>query len=72
MSSGFAVEVDRRVVGMAVRVPGGFRFFSSDSRFFPFEGKIFRKGRSIGRRLAEFARARRPKSDEGARPRPFR
>lgn len=61
MSNAFVVEVDRRVVGMAVRVAGGFRFFSSDSNFFPFEGKIFRKGRSIGRRLAELARSRRLK-----------
>jgi hypothetical protein len=61
MSNAFVVEVDRRVVGMAVRVAGGFRFFSSDSNFFPFEGKIFRRGRSIGRRLAELARSRRLK-----------
>ena len=61
MSNAFVVEVDRRVVGMAVRVAGGFRFFSSDSKFFPFEGKIFRKGRSIGRRLADLARSRRLK-----------
>ncbi len=72
MSSAFAVEVDRRVVGMAIRVPGGFRFFSSDSRFFPFEGKIFRKGRSIGRRLAELARSRRPKRENERPPQPFR
>ena len=63
MSNAFVVEVDRRVVGMAVRVAGGFRFFSSDTKFFPFEGKIFRKGRSIGRRLAELARSRHPKLD---------
>ena len=56
MSTAFAVEVDRRVVGIAVRVPGGFKFFSSDPDFAAFEAKIFRKARSIGRRLARFAR----------------
>lgn len=68
MSSAFVVEVDRRVVGMAVRVPGGFRFFSSDPKFFPFEGKIFRKGRFISRRLVELARSRRLKQGEESRP----
>jgi hypothetical protein len=68
MSNAFVVEVDRRVVGMAVRVAGGFRFFSSDSKFFPFEGKIFRKGRSIGRRLADLARSHRLKQCEESRP----
>ena len=70
MSNAFVVEVDRRVVGMAVRVAGGFRFFSSDSSFFPFEGKIFRKGRSIGRRLAELARSRRLKQGGESRSQP--
>jgi hypothetical protein len=60
MSNGFAVEVDRRVVGVAVRVPGGFKFFSSDPAFFPFEAKIFRKAGSIGRRLAKLVRPGRP------------
>jgi hypothetical protein len=68
MSNAFVVEVDRRVVGMAVRVAGGFRFFSSDPEFFPFERKIFRKGRLIGRRLAELARSRRLKQGEESRP----
>jgi hypothetical protein len=72
MSSAFAVEVDRRVVGMAVRVAGGFRFFSSDPRFFPFEGRVFRKGRSIGRRLAEFIGSRRPEVGDQARSRSTR
>ena len=66
MSSAFAVEVDRRVVGVAVRVPGGFKFFSSDPRFAAFEAKIFRKARSIGRRLARLARPlRRPRGVRG-------
>jgi len=60
MSNGFAVEVDRKVVGVAVRVPGGFKFFSSDPAFFPLEAKIFKKAGSIGRRLAQLVRPRPP------------
>ena len=59
MSTCFAVEVDRKVVGVAVRAPGGFKFFSSDPDFSPFEAKIFKSARSVGLRLAEFARSRR-------------
>ena len=29
----FAVEFDRRTVGIAVRIPGGFMFYASDDRF---------------------------------------
>ncbi len=58
MSNGFAVEVDRKVVGIAVRVPGGFKFFSSSPEFSPLESRVFKRVRSISRRLAEFARAR--------------
>ena len=66
MSTGFAVEVDRKVVGVAVRVPGGFKFFSSDPDFFPFEARLFKTGRSIGRRLAELVRSRREKRSGGS------
>ena len=67
MSTGFAVEVDRRVVGVAVRVPGGFKFFSSHPDFSPFEARHFRTGRAIGRRLAELARKRRQRGSDGSR-----
>jgi hypothetical protein len=59
MSNGIAVEVDRRVVGVAVRVPGGFKFFSSDPAFSPLEAKVFRRVESICRRLAQLGRSRR-------------
>lgn len=52
----FAVEFDRRVVGIAVRVPGGFMFFASDNRFDEIEGQLFPRARSIERRLARIAR----------------
>jgi hypothetical protein len=68
MSDRFAVEADRRVVGVAVRVPGGFRFFASDPRFASLEGKTYRRARSVIQRAAQFARRRLPRDPRGARP----
>lgn len=47
----FAVEFDRRVVGIAVRVPGGFMFFASDDDFEKLDGELFPRARAIARRL---------------------
>lgn len=52
----FAVEFDHRTVGIAVRVPGGFMFFSSDDKFEQLDGKLFRRARAIAHRLARIAR----------------
>jgi len=57
----FVVEADRKVVGIALRVPGGFRFFCSDPDFRSLESRIFRRARKLVSRVAEFARARRRK-----------
>ena len=37
----FAVELDRRTVGVAMRVPGGFMFYASDNRFEGMNGAFF-------------------------------
>lgn len=63
----FVVEADRKVVGIALRVPGGFRFFCSDPDFRSLESKIFRRARELVSRVAEFARARRPKRAPASR-----
>lgn len=52
----FSVEFDRRTVGIAVRVPGGFMFFSSDERFGEMDGRLFRRARAIERELRRVAR----------------
>ncbi len=52
----FAVEFDRRTVGIAVRVPGGFMFYASDPRFEPIDGRLFRRARAIERQLKKIAR----------------
>jgi len=52
----FAVEFDRRTVGVAVRVPGGFMFYASDQRFDAMDGRLFRRARAIERELKRTAR----------------
>ncbi|RYE04488.1 MAG: hypothetical protein EOP61_00300 [Sphingomonadales bacterium] len=55
----FVVEADKRVVGIAIRVPGGYRFFCSDPDFRSLDRQTFRRARTLASRVAEFARARR-------------
>ncbi len=52
----FAVEFDRRTVGIAVRVPGGLMFYSSDEDFGEMDGSIFPRARAIERRLQKIAK----------------
>ena len=58
MSDRFVVEADRKVVGVAVRVPGGFRFYASDPDFTALEAKTFRRVRAMFRRVGQLARSR--------------
>lgn len=53
----FLVEFDRRTVGIAVRVPGGFMFFSSSDDFDQLDGRLFPRARAIERQLKKLARA---------------
>lgn len=48
----FLIEANRRVVGLAVRVRGGFRFIASDARFRALEGQTFRRVKMIDRLAA--------------------
>jgi hypothetical protein len=62
----FAVVFERRTVGIAVRVPGGFMFYSSDDRFQDMDGRMFRRARAIERELKKvdqkkWKRNRRPR-----------
>ena len=59
MTDQFIVEAERRAVGIAVRTPGGFRFFASDPRFKSLEIKTYRKARSLVRRAEDIAAAAR-------------
>ena len=55
----FVVEADKKVVGIAMRVPGGFRFFSSDPDFRSLDRKLFRRAKGLVSRVVAFAHARR-------------
>jgi len=59
LSQRFAVEFDRRTVGIAVRVPGGFMFYSSSDDFEALDGRLFRRARAIERELRRVARRNR-------------
>ena len=52
----FSVEFDRRTVGIAVRLPGGFIFYASDQRFDAMDGRMFRRARAIERQLKRVAK----------------
>lgn len=52
----FAVEFDRRTVGIAVRFPGGFMFYASDDDFREIDGRLFDRARAIERQLWKIAK----------------
>jgi len=60
----FAVEFDRRTVGIAVRVPGGFMFYSSSDAFHEMDGRLFRRVRALERELRKVAKRRERSSAE--------
>jgi hypothetical protein len=59
MDEDLIIENDGRVVGVAVRVRGGFMFFSSDPDLNELEATVFRRAETIMRRVAEIAQAKR-------------
>jgi len=63
----FTVEFDRRTVGIAVRVPGGFMFYASDDRFRELDGQAFPRARKIERALHKAARKQRRRGPAFAR-----
>lgn len=62
MSDRFLVEFERRAVGVAVRVAGGFRFFASDPNFGALEGRIFPRVRSLMGQISRAGRSRQRRS----------
>jgi hypothetical protein len=55
----FAVELDRRTVGIAVRLDGGFVFYAADKAFEELDGQTFPRARAIERRLRKIAKRRK-------------
>jgi len=65
----FVVEANKKVVGIAVRVKGGFKFFASDAEFQEAEARVFPRAKAMARRIADIARRRRTRdSDDAAVP----
>lgn len=62
MSSRFVVELDRRVVGLALRCRGGFRFFASEDKFRELDGASFPRFRALMHAVRTKAAAIRPRS----------
>jgi hypothetical protein len=58
----FVVQLDRRTVGIAVRVPGGLIFYASDDEFDEMDGRIFKRARAIERHLVTVAAKQRQAS----------
>jgi hypothetical protein len=54
----FAVELERRTVGIAVRLAGGFVFYASDRDFEELDGQTFARARAIERQLKKIAKRR--------------
>ena len=48
----FAVEARHKIIGVAVRCPGGFRVFSSDRAYRKLEVGIFPNARAVARSAA--------------------
>ena len=48
----FAVEARHKIVGVAIRCPGGFRVFSSDRSYRKLEQGIFPNARAVARSVA--------------------
>ena len=55
----FVVEADKRVVGIAISVPGGFQFVCSDPSFRSMDKKVFKRARTLASSVAQLARAKR-------------
>ena len=56
MQDHFAVAADKKIVGVAVRVRGGYRFFCSDPQFQSIDSKIFPRARALACHVTELAK----------------
>lgn len=63
----FVVEACRRVVGVAVRAPGGYRFYSSEPAYFGLEGRVFPRAKLLNQSITMTARAQRRQAESKSR-----
>jgi hypothetical protein len=64
----FVVEAHRAAVGVAIRVPGGFRFFHSDPRYFALEGRIFPRVKALVSAIGKLAPQQNRREDRASSP----
>ena len=55
----FAVEWDRRTVGIAVKLEGGFVFYASDNDFAEMDGRTYARARALERHLNRIGKRRK-------------
>jgi len=55
MSDTYIIEVGSGPAGIVVKDKAGFRFFASDHRFNPLEGRLFRSAREAERVARELS-----------------
>jgi len=60
MSQAYAIDVHHQTAGVAVGVPGDFKFFSSGPAFDALEGRIFASLRHVNAAASELAVVHRP------------
>ena len=65
VSDRFVVEAGRQVVGIAVRAPGGYKFFSSDADYDHLEGRTFARARALANAIAKLNRRLHRFADAG-------
>jgi hypothetical protein len=54
----FVVEADRKVVGIAVKDRGGFRFFASDKEYQDLDRILFPRAKMLANKVAQLGRKR--------------
>jgi len=54
----FVVEADRKVVGIAVKDRGGFRFFASDKDYQDLDQALFPRARTLANKVTQLSRKR--------------
>ena len=70
ISDRFVVEADRKVVGIAVRSPGGFKFFTSDQAFGHLNGRTFARAGALISAVAKISRSQWRRASASTRPAP--
>ncbi|MFC0589651.1 hypothetical protein ACFFF7_09525 [Novosphingobium aquiterrae] len=56
MLDSFVVEANRRVVGIAIRCRGGYKFHASEPEFRALDKQTFRRAKNLAHGVAEYAR----------------